>query len=75
VRKALLQHPQQAMRAMRDIKNLLVLEVKKRTPVREGHLTGSITGEAVQLERSWAATVFVPVNSPAAAYAVWLHEV
>ncbi len=74
VRKALLQHPQQAMRAMRDIKNLLVMEVKKRTPVREGHLTGSITGEAVQLERSWAATVFVPVNSPAAAYAVWLHE-
>lgn len=74
VRKALLQHPQQAARAMRDIKNLLVMEVKKRTPVREGHLTGSITGEAVQLERSWAATVFVPVNSPAAAYAVWLHE-
>lgn len=74
IRKQLLEHPQQAARAMRDIKNLLVLEVKKRTPVREGHLTASITGEAVQLAKSWAATVYVPINSPAAPYAVWLHE-
>lgn len=74
LRKALSQHPQQAMQAMRDIKNLLVIEVKKRTPVREGHLTASITGEAVKNEKSWAATVFVPLNSPAADYAVWLHE-
>ena len=48
--------------------------MKKRTPVREGHLTASITGEFIQLEKSWAATVFVPLNSPAAPYAVWLHE-
>lgn len=74
LRKLLLSHPQKAARAMRDIKNLLVLEVKKRTPVREGHLTASITGDVVQNEKSWAATVFVPLNSPAAPYAVWLHE-
>ena len=66
VRRALLAQPQQARRAMTDVKNLLVMETKKRTPVREGHLTASIAGEVVQQPKSWAATVFVPVNSPAA---------
>lgn len=74
IRKVLMEHPQLAAKAMRDVKNLLVLEVKKRTPVREGHLTASITGKVVEHNKSWAATVFVPLNSPASPYAVWLHE-
>ena len=73
-RKLLLQHPQLINRVMGDIMKLLIIEVKKRTPVREGHLTAAITGETVPLKRGMAATVFVPLNSPAAAYAVWLHE-
>jgi len=74
LRRALMEQPQQAAAAMRDIRNLLVMEVKKRTPVREVHLDAIITGEVVPYAKSWAATVFVPVNSPAAPYAVWLHE-
>ncbi len=74
IRKELLRMPQQARIAMQSVKNLLVLEVKKRTPVKEGNLTGSITGNVEEYKSSFAATVFVPVNSPAAVYAIWLHE-
>lgn len=74
IRKELSEQPRLAEIAMRDVRNLLVMEVKKRTPVQEGHLTASITGEVVRNNRSWAATVFVPVNSPASTYAIWLHE-
>lgn len=74
LKKLVVKDAQAAEKAMRDVKNLLVMETKKRTPVMEGNLTASITGESVQLEKSWAATVFVPVNSPASAYAIWMHE-
>ena len=74
VRKALLQHPQQAMRAMRDIKNLLVKEARWRCPKDEGHLRHEITGDVQQNASSLAACVYVPANSPASEYAVWIHE-
>ena len=74
VRRALLENQRQAQIAMRDVKNELVKQTRFRVPLREGHLQLSITGDVVHLKKSWYATVYVPVNSPAAAYAVWLHE-
>lgn len=68
------QFPQKAEKAMTDVKNLLVRETKKRTPVDEGPLTASITGGVEQHGKSFAATVYVPVNAPGAAYAVRRHE-
>ncbi len=74
VRRAMQEQPRKAQRAMRDVSMLLAKEVKRRTPVDEGHLTNSVTAEVVQYRKSWAATVYIPINSQAAPYAVWLHE-
>ena len=74
LRRKLAVQPKRAEMAMLGIKNLLVMEVKKRTPVLEGNLTASITGEVIRNRKSWAAAVYVPTNSPAAKYAIFTHE-
>lgn len=74
VMRALYAHKNQATAAMRAIRNTLVKETKRRTPIKEGFLTASVTGDVVTYEKSMAATVYIPVNSPAAHYAVWIHE-
>lgn len=72
--RQLLRHKNQAIAAMRAIRNLLVKETKRRTPLKEGFLTASVTGDVETFEKSYAATVYIPVNSPAAHYAVKMHE-
>jgi len=72
--RQLLRHKTQAMAAMRAVRNMLIKETKRRTPLKEGFLTASVTGDVEVFEKSYAATVYIPVNSPASHYAVKMHE-
>ncbi len=80
--RCLMQHKQQAIKAMRAIRDTLIRETRKRVPFREGTLHISITGDVEEYEKSLAATVYVPVNAPnkvsgedqSMSYAVWMHE-
>ena len=72
--RQLLRHKNQAMAAMRAVRNMLIKETKRRTPLKEGFLTASVTGDVEVFEKSYAATVYIPVNSPASHYAVKMHE-
>lgn len=72
--RQLMRHKNQAVAAMRAIRNYCVKETKRRTPLKEGFLTASVTGDVETFEKSYAATVYIPVNSPASHYAVKMHE-
>lgn len=74
IRKALLANRSVAESAMKDVSRLLLKEARLRTPVDEGLLTGAVAAETVPYRKSVAAVVYVPVNSPAAAYAIPMHE-
>ena len=43
--RQLLRHKNQAMAAMRAVRNMLIKETKRRTPLKEGFLTASVTGD------------------------------
>lgn len=66
--------PDKTKKAMDGVGGYVNGEVRKRTPVDEGHLTASITNETVVYEKSHAAVVYVPSNSPASEYAIPMHE-
>lgn len=66
--------PDRTKRAMDGVGGYINGEVRKRTPVDEGHLTASITNETVEYEKSHAAVIYVPSNSPASEYAIPMHE-
>jgi len=72
--RQLMRHKNQAVAAMQAIRNLCIKETKRRTPLKEGFLTASVTGDVETFEKSYAATVYIPVNSPASHYAVKMHE-
>ena len=74
IRRALLENERQALAGMTDVSHFLRGETQKRTPIREGFLTGDVTGTVVRFRGSYAAVVFIPVNSTSAAYAIPLHE-
>lgn len=74
IRRELQMMPDRTKRAMDGVGGYINGEVRKRTPVDEGHLTASITNETVQYEKSHAAVVYVPSNSPASEYAIPMHE-
>lgn len=74
IRKLLARDANLAKAAMQDVTQFLILHARKRAPKREGHLANSISGQVMAYKKSWAAVVFVPVNSPAAAYAIPMHE-
>ena len=74
IRRELQKMPDRTKKAMDGVGGYLNGEVRKRTPVDEGHLTASITNETVAYEKSHAAVVYVPSNSPASEYAIPMHE-
>lgn len=74
IRRELQRMPEKTKRAMDGVGGYVNGEVRKRTPVDEGHLTASITNETVAYEKSHAMVIYVPSNSPAAEYAVAMHE-
>ena len=74
IRRELQMMPDKTKRAMDGVGGYINGEVRKRTPVDEGHLTASITNETVEYEKSHAAVVYVPSNSPASEYAIPMHE-
>ena len=74
IQQALHLHKNQAMFLMRAVRDTIVKAAKDRVPVDTGALTLSITGDVVENPKSYAATCYVPINSPAASYAVWIHE-
>ena len=74
IRRELQQMPDRTKKAMDGVGGYINGEVRKRTPVDEGHLTASITNETVVYEKSHAAVVYVPSNSPASEYAIAMHE-
>ena len=74
VQKELRRIPEKSKRAMDGVGGYLNGEVRKRTPVDEGHLTASITNETVEYRKSRATVLYVPSNSPAAEYAIPMHE-
>lgn len=74
IRRELQQMPDRTKKAMDGVGGYINGEVRKRTPVDEGHLTASITNETVVYEKSHAAVVYVPSNSPASEYAIPMHE-
>jgi hypothetical protein len=74
IRQELQKMPNKTRRAMDGVGGYLNGEVRKRTPVDEGHLTAAITNETVDYEHSHAAVIYVPSNSPAAPYAIPMHE-
>lgn len=74
IKEALHLHKNQATFLMKAVRDTIVKAAKDRVPVDTGALTLSITGDVVVNEKSYAATCYVPINSPAAGYAVWIHE-
>ncbi|WP_288610166.1 hypothetical protein [uncultured Victivallis sp.] len=63
-----------ADRAMSDVASFVASEAKDRTPVLTGALTMDVTGETGREGDTAIAAVKVPSNSPAASYAVKMHE-
>ena len=74
IRRLLEQDARLARAAMRDVAMLLIKAARDRAPIDEGNLANSITAEALPYRKSWAAVVYVPINSQAAQYAVPMHE-
>lgn len=74
IRRELQRMPEKGKRAMDGVGGYLNGEIRKRTPVDEGHLTASITNETVEYKKSHATVLYVPSNSPAAEYAIPMHE-
>ena len=74
VKRLLARDGRLAEAAMRDVAHFLVREARLRAPIDEGNLANSITGEALAYRKSWAAVVYVPINSQASRYAVPMHE-
>jgi hypothetical protein len=74
IRRELQMMPDRTKKAMDGVGGYINGEVRKRTPVDEGHLTASITNETVVYEKSHAAVLYVPSNSPASEYAIAMHE-
>lgn len=74
IRRALLDNEQKALAGMTDVSHFLRGETQKRTPIKEGFLTSDVTGTVVRYKSSYAAVVFIPVNSTSASYAIPLHE-
>lgn len=60
--------------AMNDVAHFLVGEARNRAPVDEGNLVNSISGAVQRNAKSSSAVVYVPSNSPAAQYAIPMHE-
>jgi len=67
-------HEIQAQHLMMAIRDTIVKAAKDRVPFKEGILHASITGDVVVNKKSYTATCYVPINSPAADYAIWIHE-
>lgn len=74
IRRELQKMPDRTKKAMDGVGGYINGEVRKRTPVDEGHLTASITNETVVYEKSHATVIYVPSNSPASEYAIEMHE-
>jgi hypothetical protein len=74
VQRELRRVPEKAKRAMDGVGGYINGEVRKRTPVDEGHLTASITNETVEYRKSSATVIYVPSNAPSAEYAIATHE-
>ena len=74
IQQELQRMPDKTKKAMDGVGGYINGEVRKRTPVDEGHLTASITNETVRYEKSHAAVIYVPSNSPASEYAIAMHE-
>lgn len=74
VQRELRRVPEKAKRAMDGVGGYINGEVRKRTPVDEGHLTASITNETVEYRKSSAMVIYVPSNAPSAEYAIAMHE-
>ena len=61
--------------AMREASHLMKREAVKRAPIDEGHLSGAILGGTFENENGvFGAEVKVPSNTPAAAYAIPMHD-
>ena len=75
IRKLLDAQKKQARQAMLDVARELEKGAKARAPIDEGLLVKySIASQVVEYKKSFAAVVYVPVNSPASDYAIPMHE-
>lgn len=61
-------------KAAGEIKDFAVSEVVDRAPIDEGHLGASIEGSLQGSGHDLAIVIAVPLNAPAAAYTVRMHE-
>lgn len=74
IKRALEKDKRLAIAAMSDVTHFLIMESRLRAPIDEGNLANSISGEVMPYRKSYAAVVFVPINSQAAQYAIPMHE-
>ena len=87
--RCLMKHRNLARVAMRAVRDTVLKAAVDRCPKKEGNLAMSITGDVVEMEKSFAATCYIPINAPCMAatedkdgnplpppdsYAVWIHE-
>jgi len=74
IRRLIESNRAKAKAAMTDAGHFIRSEAQLRTPVDEGMLTSDVHTEVVEYRKSYAATVYIPVNCPSAKYAVRMHE-
>lgn len=74
IQQELQRMPDKTKRAMNVAGYEIVREARYRVPKKEGLLETSITNETVRYEKSHAAVIYVPSNSPASEYAIAMHE-
>jgi len=74
VKKLAKAHPEKVEHGMIAISHLGEGEIKKRTPVDEGTLTGDVRGDVQPYKKSSAAVFSIPSNAPSSSYAVKMHE-
>ena len=74
IEKAMRENRANIGKAISDIGDVALLESVKRAPVDEGHLAASIRKRIGKDEDGTAVAIVVPNNSPAASYALPMHE-
>lgn len=72
--RALADHQAEAMRAIREIGDLGLLGAVEYAPIDEGLLAESIEKLVQEEGGIYVAVIRVPLNAPAADYAVAMHE-
>ena len=74
IERAIKENAANVEKAVSQIGDVALLESTKRAPIDEGHLTASLQKRMGRDEDGLSVAVMIPNNSPAAQYALPMHE-